>query len=103
MKFHVQTTGIAHRFSFCIPAPEGGSCSVTVGTRQTQTSCRRHSLLGFDERPAEAVHFGVEPAGVAEIVAGAVPSPQGGLDGATVDTFSTLRQIVQQICRERQG
>lgn len=38
MKFHVEATGIANRLSFCIPAPEGGGRSVTVGTRQTQAS-----------------------------------------------------------------
>lgn len=60
-------------------------------------SLTHHSLLGFDEGPAQAVHFGVQPAGVAQIVAGAVPSPQGGLNGATVDTFPALGQIFQQV------
>lgn len=56
-----------------------------------------HSLLGFDEGPAEAVHFGVEPAGVAQVVAGAVPPPQRGLDGATVDALPAFGQVFQQL------
>lgn len=38
MKFHVEATGIAHGLSFCIPAPEGGGCGLTIGTRQTHSS-----------------------------------------------------------------
>lgn len=56
-----------------------------------------HSLLGLDEGPAEAVHFGVEPAGVAQVVAGAVPPPQRGLDGAAVDALPALGQVLQQL------
>lgn len=56
-----------------------------------------HSLLGFDEGPAEAVHFGVEPAGVAQVVAGAIPPPQRGLDGATVDALPAFGQVFQQL------
>lgn len=56
-----------------------------------------HSLLGLDEGPAEAVHFGVEPAGVAQVVAGAVPPPQRGLDGATVDALPAFGQVFQQL------
>lgn len=34
-----------------------------------------HALLRLDEGPAEAVHLAVEAAGVAQVVAGAVPPP----------------------------
>lgn len=61
-----------------------------------------HSLLGLDEGPAEPVHFGVEPAGVAQVVAGAVPPPQRGLDGAAVDTLPALGQVLQQLWGQEQ-
>lgn len=61
-----------------------------------------HSLLGLDEGPAEAVHFGVEPAGVAQVVAGAVPPPQRGLDGAAVDALPALGQVLQQLWGQEQ-
>lgn len=61
-----------------------------------------HSLLGLDEGPAEAVHFGVEPASVAQVVAGAVPPPQRGLDGAAVDALPALGQVVQQLWGQEQ-
>lgn len=68
------------------------------GTR-TLTSLipTHHSLLGLDKGPAEAVHFGVEPTGVAQVVAGAVPSPQRGLDRTAVDALPALGQVVQQL------
>lgn len=61
-----------------------------------------HSLLGLDEGPAEAVHFGVEPAGVAQVVPGAVPPPQRGLDGAAVDALPALGQVLQQLWGQEQ-
>lgn len=61
-----------------------------------------HSLLGLDEGPAEAVHFGVEPTGVAQVVSGAVPPPQRGLDGAAVDALPALGQVLQQLWGQEQ-
>lgn len=60
-----------------------------------------HALLGLDEGPAEAVHLAVEAAGVAQVVAGAVPPPERRLDGAAVHTLATLGQVFQQVCREK--
>ena len=48
------------------------------------------SSLGFDERPVLAVHLVVEATGVAQVVASAVPPPQGGGRGSAVDTLPTL-------------
>lgn len=62
-----------------------------------------HSLLGFDEGPAQAVHFGVEPAGVAQVIPGAVPPPQRGLDGAAVDALAALGEVFQQLCGQERG
>lgn len=59
-----------------------------------------HALLRLDEGPAEAVHLAVEPAGVAQVVAGAVPPPQRRLDGAAVHALAALGQVLQQVCGE---
>lgn len=60
-----------------------------------------HALLRLDEGPAEAVHLAVEAAGVAQIVAGAVPPPERRLDGAAVHAFTALGQVLQQVCGDR--
>lgn len=69
------------------PAEEGGART-------------HHALLRLDEGPAEAVHLAVEAAGVAQVVAGAVPPPQRRLDGAAVHALATLGQVLQQVCGE---
>ena len=49
-----------------------------------------HFSLWFDEGPIGAVHLVVEAAGVAEVVAVAVPPPQRGGGGRAVDALATL-------------
>lgn len=46
------------------------------------------SSLGFNEWSVLTIHFVVEAAGVAEIVAGAVPPPQRRGRGSAVHTLS---------------
>ncbi len=48
------------------------------------------SPFRFDEGPVLSVHFVVETAGVAQVVARAVSAPQRGRRGATVHTFAAL-------------
>lgn len=98
MKLHVEAAGVADGLTLGVPAPEGGGGGVAVGTGQAEPPRRGHSLLGFDEGPAQAVHFGVEPAGVAQVIPGAVPPPQRGLDGAAVDALAALGEVFQQLC-----
>ena len=43
--------------------------------------------LGLDERPVLPIHLVVEPAGIAEVVARAIPSPERGGCSPTVDTL----------------
>lgn len=64
----------------------------------THLTDTHHSLMRLDERPAKSIHFGVQPTSIAEIVTSSIPSPQGGLVGATVDTFPALREILQKLC-----
>lgn len=71
---------------------------MTVGTGQSKPPGGRHALLRLDEGPAEAVHLAVEAAGVAQVVAGAVPPPQRRLDGTAVHALATLGQVLQQVC-----
>lgn len=42
------------------------------------------------QRPVHAIHLGVETAGVAEIVAGAVPAPERGVYRPAVDALAAL-------------
>lgn len=99
MEFHVESTCIAHRLALGVSAPQSGGCGVAVGTGQSKPPGRRHALLRLDEGPAEAVHLAVEAAGVAQVVAGAVPPPERRLDGAAVHAFATLGgQVLQQVC-----
>lgn len=97
MELHVESTSIAHRFTLSVSAPQSGRCGVTVGTGQSKPPGGRHALLGLDEGPAEAVHLAVEAAGVAQVVASAVPPPERRLDGAAVHTLATLGQVLQQV------
>lgn len=69
------------------------------GARPTRGgSHTHHALLRLDEGPAQAVHLAVEAAGVAQVVAGAVPPPQRRLDGAAVHALAALGQVLQQVC-----
>lgn len=70
---------------------------MTIGTGQSKPPGGRHALLRLDEGPAEAVHLAVEAAGVAQVVAGAVPPPQRRLDGTAVHALATLGQVFQQV------
>lgn len=45
----------------------------------------------LDQRPVHPVHLVVEAAGVAQVVAGAVATPQRGVDGAAVDALPAFR------------
>ena len=54
----------------------------------------------LDEGPLGAVvHFVVEAAGVAQIVARAVATPQRRRDGATVDALAPFHLLVVFICK----
>lgn len=57
------------------------------------------SLLRFNERSVDAVHFVVEAAGVAQVVSRAVPAPQRRGHGAAVDALPALGgHVVDQVC-----
>lgn len=85
-----------------VSAGAPGSGGLPRGPAAGESGARTyHALLRLDEGPAEAVHLAVEAAGVAQVVAGAVPPPERRLDGAAVHAFATLRgQVLQQVCGE---
>lgn len=107
MQFVVKTAGIADGFTLVVPPPEGGSGCATVGTTQPDSpgNTRYHSPLWFRNGSGGAIHLVVETTCVAQVVAGAIPAPQGRGDGATVDAFSgfTEPSILRRVCRPRQG
>lgn len=82
--------------------PGGAGAAPPRGVAAGESGARTyHALLWLDEGPAEAVHLAVEAAGVAQVVAGAVPPPERRLDGAAVHAFATLGgQVLQQVCGE---
>lgn len=54
---------------------EGGEQSLVLDPPAEQTY---QPSLGLDQGPVLPIHFMVEPAGIAQIVPGAVSPPQGG-------------------------
>ena len=52
------------------------------------------SALWLDKWPVLSIHLVVETAGVAEVVAVAVPSPQRGGGGATINTLPAFWKIL---------
>ncbi len=53
-------------------------------------NCHYHFSFWFDERSVGAVHFVVEAAGVAQVVAVAVTSPERGRGSCTVNAFTAF-------------
>lgn len=49
------------------------------------------------ERPVHAVHLVVQPARVAQVVARAVPPPQGRVDGAAVHALAPLAEVLRHL------
>ena len=53
--------------------------------------------LRLDQGTVKSVHLVVETTRVAQVVSSAVPSPKGRGNGATVDTFSTFREVLRSL------
>ena len=95
-----------YNFPGIVPPPPSSSASTLHSRyllpppRHTHTHTHIHTLvythgthqpaLGFDERSVLAVHLVVQPAGVAQVVSGAVTSPQGRGGGSAVHTLAAL-------------
>ena len=63
------------------------------------------SPIGLNEWPVLAVHLVVESAGVAQVMAVAIASPQWSGSGATVHAFATLckRKNHDDVCQSMKG
>lgn len=83
----VQPAGVADRIPIGISSPESGSGGLTVCTGRTCPSRCRQPSLGFDEGSVLSVHFVVEPTGIAEVVPGAISSPEWGRGRPAVHTL----------------
>ena len=87
----VQAAGIADdAASLLDPPPECGGPGPTVGAGCVAPLLQVAALLLplLDQGPVAAVHLVVEPAGVAEVVAGSIPPPEGSVGHPAVDTLS---------------
>lgn len=90
MQLEVEATGIAHGLAIGVASPQGCGAGVTVGTLSSSTLADDQSLLWTDERPVLAVHFVVQSASIAEVVAGTISPPERGGSCTTVNTLSSL-------------
>lgn len=90
VQFIVEAAGVAHWVSICIAPPKCSGGRLTVSTTGACSSGCRQSAFGFDEWSVLAVHLVVKAAGVAQIVSGAVTSPQRRRSGSTVHTLTAL-------------
>lgn len=90
MQFKVKAAGVTHRVSVPVAPPQGGGGGLAVCTAGACASGSGQSAFGLDERSVLAVHLVVQSAGVAQVVAGTIPSPQGGGGGTAVYTFTAL-------------
>ena len=82
----VQATRVANNLPTRGSPPQRGRRRRAVAARRSLQLGRGHACLGrLDNRPVDAVRLVVEAAGVAEVVPGRVPPPQGGGAHAAVD------------------
>lgn len=90
MEFVVESASVTDGVSVAVASPQGCGVCATVSATCSRSSGSRQSPLGFDERSVLSVHFVVQTAGIAQIVAGPIPPPQGGGGSPTVDALPTL-------------
>lgn len=83
----VEPTGVADRVPIGIPSPESGSGCLTVRTGRSCPSCCRQPSLGLNKGSILSIHLVVEPTGVAQVVPGAISSPQWGRGRPAVHTL----------------
>ena len=64
------------------------------GDLRNSVSCLYQSSGLLHQGPVHAVHLVVEAAGVAQVVSGAVSTPQGGVYGAAIDALPALCEVL---------
>lgn len=83
----VEPAGVADRVPIGIPSPESGSGGLTVSTGCSCSSCCRQPSLGLNEGSVLSVHLVVQPTRIAQVVPGAISSPQWGRGCPAVHTL----------------
>jgi len=98
----VEAARVANGLAILVAAPKRRRGRLAISADGSFPPRRRHAPLRLDQGPVGAIHFVVEPAGVAQVVTVAVSPPQGSGRGAAVDTFSTLckRKFVSKLRRQ---
>lgn len=90
MQFIVEAAGVAHRVPIRITPPECGGGRLTVSTTGACSSGCRQPAFRLDQWSVLAIHLVVQPTGVAQVVSGAVTSPQRCRGSSTVYTLTAF-------------
>lgn len=90
MEFIVESASVADGVSVAVASPQCCGVCPTVCATCSCSSGSRQSPLGFNEGSILSVHFVVQTAGIAQIVAGPIPPPQRGGGSPTVDALPAL-------------
>ena len=95
VQFVVEAASIAHRFTLVVAPPERRRGGLAVGAGEPRPSVVARLLVRSTGRPVHAVGAIEEAAGVAQVVAGAVTTPQRRRHCAAVDALP--RSIVEVV------
>lgn len=97
MQLVVESASVADRLSRLIPSPKSRSGRLAVGAAGSCPSRRtlqRQASFRLDEGSILAVHLVIEPAGVTEVVAGSVPSPERRRSSTAIHALATLFSLL---------
>lgn len=90
MEFVVESAGVTDGVPVTVASPQSCGVCATVSATCSRSSGSRQAPLGFDEGSILSVHLVVQTAGIAQIVAGPIPPPQGGGGSPAVDALPAL-------------
>jgi len=86
VQLEIQPTSVANWIAAVVAPPQCGGLGLAIATAKILSPRGGHALLGSRLGPVGAIGLYVQTAGVADIVSVHVASPQGRIDGPTIDT-----------------
>lgn len=90
VQFVVEAAGVADGVPHGAATPQSGGGCLAVAAHCACALTHQQALFGADERAVLAVEAVVEPAGVAQVMPGAVPAPQRRCRRSAVDALTGL-------------